>query len=462
MTDSGQARTHRRYILIAILFVHTVNTYMDRACLSSAAGDIKADLGISDQTMGYVFGIFAIGYALFQVPAGWVADYYGPRRALAGIVAVWSTFTALTGAAFNAASMLVLRFLFGVGESGAFPGATRAFYGWVPVKERGLAQGIFHSGARLGAAVSLFFMPLLIQAIGWRLTFVANGVFGIAWGLVWWFWFRDDPADHSGVNAAELDHIRQGVAGSFTVSTKIPFIEVATSPNMILAMFQYIASNVTFFISFTWLQPYLTDHWGSAAAPLAAIPLIFAMFAHWTSGGLTMWLFGRGHAVASRRIPALAGFLLSAVGLILCNVAAPDSALAFVFFFSIAVFGVEMTVSPSWAFCMDIGGARSGAVSGSMNMLGNLGAAASAILFPWFVANVTLPVIAPRADTADSFFAFAAGLNVLAAVAWLFMNPTRKLDESPSQTKIVVRFIVFGALLALAAGAVVYTQFVLK
>ena len=123
---------------------------------------------------------------------------------------LWSTFTALTGAAWSAVSLLVIRFLFGAGEAGAFPGATRAFYGWLPAKERGFAQGIFHSGARLGAAASLFLMPALIHWIGWRWTFVANGAAGILWGLIWLWWFRDDPAEHRFVNRAELDYIRAG------------------------------------------------------------------------------------------------------------------------------------------------------------------------------------------------------------------------------------------------------------
>ena len=108
--------------------------------------------GLDDQMMGYVFGIFAIGYALFQIPAGWFSDRAGPRRALTIVVVIWSIFTAMTGAVFTAISLLVVRFLFGVGEAGAYPGATRALYSWLPAKERGFGPGIFHSGARVGAA----------------------------------------------------------------------------------------------------------------------------------------------------------------------------------------------------------------------------------------------------------------------------------------------------------------------
>jgi ACS family glucarate transporter-like MFS transporter len=462
MRNGGAQQTNQRYILVLLLFLHTVNTYMDRVCISAAGNGIQRDFGISDQTMGYVFGIFAIGYALFQIPAGWLADTLGARKALSLVVFFWSAFTALTGAAFNAASLLIVRFLFGVGEAGAYPGATRALYQWLPVKERGLAQGIFHSGARVGAAGSLFVMPFLISWIGWRWTFVINGVIGLIWGTIWLRWFRDDPAEHHGVGRRELDHIRAGLAHDFVEEKKIPLIQIVTSANMLLAMFQYVASNVTFFISFTWLLPYLDDRWGDEAMLLAPIPLIFGAVAQWTAGSLVNRLYSRGYDVGSRRYPAAVGFVLGAVGLLLISTVAPDSPGAFVFCFSIAVFGVEMTISPSWAFCMDIGGERSGSVSGSMNMLGNLGAAMSAILFPYFVDHVTLPYVAANTGTAHSFFAFAAALNIMAAVAWLFMNPKRKLSREATPAMIRARLLGFGLLVALVVLALLYTNFILE
>jgi len=462
MLNGPAQPTRQRHVLILLLFLHTVNTYLDRVCISAAAGDIKTDLRLSDQMMGYVFGAFAVGYALFQIPAGWLSDRLGPRKVLAGVVLAWSLFTALTGAAWNLAGLLVVRFLFGVGEAGAFPGATRAFYTWLPVGERGLAQGLFHSGARAGAAVTLLTMPWLIGVLGWRWMFVTNGALGIAWALAWIGWFRDDPAQHRFTNAAELKHIQAGVKEDFVVSQRITFLQMATSPNMLLAMFQYVASNVTFFISFTWLLPYLQTRWGPEAVVWAPVPLVFGMAAQWTSGGLVTWLYRCGFRVGSRRAPAMGGFLLSTVGLILCVLAAPDSALAFVLCFGVAVFGVEMTISPSWAFCMDVGGERSGAVSGSMNMLGNLGAALSAILFPFFVSHVTLPTLGAKPGTADSFFVFAAGLNLLAALAWLGMNPGRKLGAAASTASQWIRAIAFALLIAGVVAALIYATFFLR
>jgi len=158
--------SRQRFVLISILFFHSMNTYMDRACIATAAEEIKEQLKIGPEMWGIILGIFAIGYALFQIPSGWIADRFGPRKALTLVVAVWSSFTALTGAVTNAVQLFVLRFLFGVGEAGAFPGASQAFFRWLPAKERGIAHGINFSGSRLGAALSLFLMPWLI-GISW-------------------------------------------------------------------------------------------------------------------------------------------------------------------------------------------------------------------------------------------------------------------------------------------------------
>ena len=454
--------TRQRYLLVLLLFLHTVNTYMDRVCISAAKGPMQGDIsGLTDQRMGYVFGIFAIGYALFQIPAGWFSDRAGPRRALTIVVIIWSVFTALTGAVFTAISLLVVRFLFGVGEAGAYPGATRALYSWLPAKERGIGQGIFHSGARVGAAISLVLMPAVISWIGWRWTFVANGGAGLVWAAVWWFWYRDDPQQHAATNDAEVDLIRRGIAEQEDTHQNIPYIQIVTSANVLLAMFQYASSNITFFISITWLRPYIEDRWGSEAANLAALPLLVGAVALWISGSLVTFLHHRGMPVLSRRIPAMLGYTLGAIGLLLCTqTSESETVWPLILCFSIALFGVEMTLSPSWAFCMDIGGSRSGAVSGAMNMVGNMGAAISAVVFPYFVAHVTMPYVAEQVGTANSFFIFAAAMNVLAVIAWSFMNPLRQLQElTPKALRL--RLVGFAILILIVVAALIYTKFLM-
>lgn len=456
MLASEVRPTRKRYILIALLFFHTVHTYVDRICISAASGAIKSDLGFSDQMMGYVFGIFAFGYALFQIPAGLLIDHFGPKRGLTWVVVAWSSFTALTGAAWNAVSMLVCRFLFGVGEAGAFPGATKAFYNWIPAKERGLANGIFHSGARFGAAFSLLLLPFLITLVGWRLTFIINGALGLLWVLIWVSWFKDKPRQNSNVSAAELTYIEQGIKENVTTGNKLPLAVILTSPSMLFVMFQYMASNITFFISFTWLLPYLVMQWGKGAEVYAPIPLIFGMFAQWTSGWLMTVIFDKGYPVLSRKIPAIAGFGLAVLGLMLITSMEISSPLTFVIFFSLAVFGVEMTIPPSWSLCMDVGGSNSGTVSATMNMVGNIGSAVSAIIFPFFISHVTIPFFVTSTGTANSFFIFAAIMNLLAIGAWLGISSqsqTVDFDKKSANRRMIILLLI---MFLLAAGALFY------
>ena len=142
-----------RYAVVFALFVLSMITYIDRVCISTAKDPISRELGLSDSAMGMVFGSFALGYALAQIPSGWFADKFGPRIALALVVTAWSALTAFTGAAWSLTSLVVIRFLFGVGEAGAFPGCARAVCNWLPVGERGRANGVLFSGSRLGAAL---------------------------------------------------------------------------------------------------------------------------------------------------------------------------------------------------------------------------------------------------------------------------------------------------------------------
>ena len=144
-----------RYWLVVGIFLLSMLLYVDRVCISSAKDAIATDLGLSEKQMGWILSIFALGYALFQVPSGLLADRFGPRIILSAVVTFWSLFTALTAAAFNFISALIFRFLFGAGEAGAFPACARAIFSWIPMSERGLVQGVMFSGSRFGAAFAL-------------------------------------------------------------------------------------------------------------------------------------------------------------------------------------------------------------------------------------------------------------------------------------------------------------------
>jgi len=178
-----------RFVLVFFTFLLTVLLYVDRACISAAKTDISTDLGFSMTDFGWIMAVFTLGYALFQTPSGKLADTKGARGVIAGIVTIWSFLTAITGFAWNYVSMLVIRFLFGAGEAGAFPALAKVVYNWFPVSERGIIQGINFSGSRIGAAFAMPLVAWLIKEIGWRHTFLVFGGFGILFGVLWFLFF---------------------------------------------------------------------------------------------------------------------------------------------------------------------------------------------------------------------------------------------------------------------------------
>lgn len=413
-----------RYVLAFLSFTLSVVLYIDRACISTSKASIMESLGISVTQFGWIMASFTLGYALFQTPLGFLADRKGPRLVITSIVSIWSVFTSLTGFAWNYISMLIIRFFFGAGEAGAFPALAKVTYNWFPVKERGLIQGINFSGSRIGAALAMPLVATLIAKLGWRHTFLLLGVVGVIYAIVWYFTFRDNPSESKFVSEKEYNVISQNrevypeKAVKDSLSPKLLF----KSGNLWLAMFQYIASNFSFYFALTWMYPYIHEKFQLniiEAGFYASVPLLCGAAGNWLSGLLVDGIYRKGRYKLSRRFPAIAGFALAATGMFM--VTTTDTVMASVFWMSVAVFGADMTLSPSWSFCIDIGKEFSGTVSGTMNMAGNLGAFVTIIAYPylfhWTGSNVP-------------FFYSCSGLSILAIFVWLFMNSEKTIVKS--------------------------------
>lgn len=428
--------------MVAGTFVLATIVLFDRIMISVAREPVVAALDLTDKQWGWVLSVFALGYALFQAPAGYAADRFGPRRLLTAVVSLWSAFTALTGAVTGFVQLIVVRFLFGAGEAGAFPGMARAVYRWIPTGERGVVNGVNFSGGRLGGAVALVAMPALIEWAGWRLAFVYLGAVGVGWALWWWWWFRDEPAGHPSVGPEELAVIAAGTEAPPDAGQAESADETAPPPtappagtstqlgrllgdrNMQLLAAQYFASNFTFYFTLSWLFPYLRRTYELTAAEAgaySAATLIAGAFGNWASGYLVDRLYTRGSLARSRRVPAILGFVLAAAG-VLASVYMTTPGWAVVAL-SVAVFGADVTLSPSWSACVDVGREASGTVSGTMNMAGNIGSFATSLAFPYLLAYFGSPT---------PFFFLAAGLNALAIVAWLGIRPERPIDLNPT------------------------------
>lgn len=410
----------RRVLVVTGTFLLSVLLYVDRVCISTAKDSITHDLGLNDTQFGWVMSAFAIGYAICQTPSGMLADRAGSRKILAGIVTAWSVFTGLTGLAWNYLSLLTIRFLFGAGEAGAFPGMARAVYAWIPMRERGLVKGINFSGSRLGAAFALPSLAIAIDALGWKATFAVLTGVGCVWAITWWLWFRDDPTTHPTISAAERAFIVAHRQQDAAAAGSLPMGRMLRSTGLWLMMVQYLFANFTTFFCLTWLYPHVkaTYHLNSADAGFySMMPLLAGACGNVFSGWLVDRIFAAGHFVRSRRLPAISGFGLTAIGMVM---SVQQSAVGpAIFWLSLAVFGVDMVLSPAWSFCIDIGGQHAGQVSGTMNMAGNIG---SAIIGPLF------PTLLAWTGSANVFFYIVAGCSVVAAGCWMLADPRRKIS----------------------------------
>src|SRR5689334_6399129 len=199
--------TRARYRVIAFMVALAMVTYLDRACIGVMAPRISDEFGLDAGQLSWVFFAFILAYAIFEIPTARWADRHGARNVLTRIVSAWSVFTFLTAAAWSYVALVVSRFLFGAGEAGAFPCMARVMSRWIPLRERGTAKGIFFAGAYASAAATAFAVTALLPHFTWRQILVAFGFVGFAWVIAWHAWFRDDPAEHPSVNAAELKDI---------------------------------------------------------------------------------------------------------------------------------------------------------------------------------------------------------------------------------------------------------------
>jgi sugar phosphate permease len=413
----------RWYILLLISVMYLI-TYLDRVNISTAAPEISKEFGFDKVTMGVIFSAFVWAYAMFQVPGGWLSDRFGARGVLGSVVAYWSVMTAATAMAFSATSFIVVRFLFGVGEAGAFPGATRAMQLWYPQSERGFVQGITHSASRLGAAIAPPMVVLIMTQIGWRPVFLICGAVGLIWSLWWLLSYRNLPEQHGLVNRAELESIR-GLGANGEVNpppasqqADVPWGTLLRSPNMWAIMCAYFTYVYCLWIFLSWLPSYLVEYRHFTLIKVgvfASLPLWAGVVGDTVGGLATDWLLKRtGNPRLARSSVAIVGLLGCAVFIVPAALTA-DAYVA-VYCLTASMFFLECTIGPSWAVPMDTGGKYSGTVSGMMNMAGNIGGALSPLVFGFLV----------QYGSWQAPFIAAAALLVAGAAVWAFwLDPTK-------------------------------------
>ena len=424
-TVSGQRPTRIRHIVLWPTVILYGITYMDRVVMSAAVPSIQKEFGFSTITMGWILASFQFAYAIFNIPSGWMGDRIGPRRALTLVVVWWSAFTALTAASFNATSMIICRFLFGVGEAGAFPIATRSLSHWMLPAERGWAQGVTHAGSRLGGALTPALVAAIILAWGWRAPFLIFAVFGVIWGIVWYQYYRDKPDEHASVNQAERDLIRNALKRKPRPNQDIPWGQILSNQQTWLLSAMYVCYGYSIGIYLSWFPKYLVDTHNMDLAQMglyASAPLLAGVAGDIIGGLWSDHLVKRTNLTLGRRIVAIVGFAVAGASILLAiNIANPVASVAV---FALAVFSLELTVGVSWAVALDIGDEFAGSVSSIMNTAGNLGATVSA-------AGTAYLVTAYSWNTA---FSVLAVLGFIAAALFLRIDASKRVyhDVEPA------------------------------
>jgi sugar phosphate permease len=353
-------------VLILLCIMYAL-TYIDRNNVSTAAFVFKQDLHLTNTQVGLVFSAFAYPYLIFQIVGGWVSDRFGARLTLTVSALIWGVATLLTGKSNGLAALLCARLLLGFGEGATFPTATRAMSDWLPAKRRGFGQGVTHSSARLGNALTPPLVAWLIAVVTWRGSFIILGIISVAWAVAWAWYFRDDPASHPAITSEELAELPDYAAKEKRAKTSVPWMSLTRRMLPVTAV--YFCYAWTLWLYLAWIPSFFLHSYGLKLqdSALFSAGVFFAGVLGNTVGGMfsDRILSRTGSHNKARRNLVIVGFLCSLACMLPLlfshNLTGAAICLSLAFFFS------EFTIGPMWAIPMDIAPRFAGSASGLMN-----------------------------------------------------------------------------------------------
>jgi len=409
----------RNIVLIFLIFIGVI-TFLDRINISVAGATIMADLGLTRTQWGWVLSAFIISYGLLQVPLGAWGDRKGHRLVLSVIVLWWSVFTGFTGMAGGFVMLLIIRFLFGAGEAGAYPCMTGVIGRWFPKSETARAQGYIWAASRMGGALTPFVVIPVILTLGWRMAFLILGSLGIIWVIVWYLYYRNEPSKLKGIKKTELDEIRTNL--EMKARAKVPWNQIIHSRQfwIILAMYWFYAWGSWFF--FSWFPTFMEEGRGFAKSELTyavAVPFLMSMIGNISGGYLSDKLSAKYGLKTGRKLLGVSGLAVSAIFMFLAGFI-PGKLQVFIFL-SLCFGIIDLMLPSAWAICLDVGKKYAGAVSGAMNTAGNIGGFACASVFGYLVdatGNYNFPLFV------------ISGMLLISAFLFLRIDPTKQLITS--------------------------------
>ncbi|MBR2151278.1 MAG: MFS transporter [Prevotella sp.] len=398
----------RKNVILTMLVILGMVTFLDRINISVAGSSIMHDLGLSPSEWGWVQSAFILSYGLMQIPMGALGDRFGHRKILSFIVLWWSLFTAFTGLAGGLASLLVIRFMFGIGEAGSSPCSTGVISRWFEKDEVGKAQGYVWAASRMGGALTPFVVIPVMMSVGWRAAFYLLGALGIVWAIVWYAWYRDRLT----VPAHQTEKLKHGMEEGV-------WKDILRNGQfwLLCGMYFFYAFGSWFF--FSWFPTFMELGRGFDKSELTyavAVPFIMSMAGNIIGGHLTDRLTQKYGIKTGRKALGSTSLAISAVCMFLAAFIPGKMA---VFVFLSLCFGIFDLMLPSaWALCIDLGKRHAGTLSGAMNTAGNIGGFCCGILFGELVqqsGNYNLPLY------------MIAAMLIVSAVMFAFINPAKPI-----------------------------------
>lgn len=378
----------KRYQLVIIFVIFAIITYLDRNSISSIGDDITKELGLSDTQWGMILSAFSFAYGAFEIPTGIMVDKIGPKRTLIRIVIWWSLFTILTGFASGFYFLLIVRFLFGAGEAGAFPTISVAIARWYPTIERGRIQSIVWMGSRLGGALAPITSIWLADSFGWRGVFYIFGTLGLIWAIWWYFFFKDEPREMKGISESEIREIEEGRSIKSNSHSLLPWKTVLKNSNLwaLMGMYHCLLYGAYFYMS--WMPKYLQKGRGIPKEDLGwmvSLPFVLGMLGTLAGGFASDYLAKKKGLTFGRRYVGMFGLVMAGICMLIGSFT-QDISFAIIFL-ALGLAFKDFTLPVSWAAATDIGGEHAGSVSGTMGLAGQMGSAIMATAFGFILQS---------------------------------------------------------------------------
>ena len=398
----------------------TTLTYLDRICISIVGTRVKSEFSLTNEQFGWVLAAFSLSYALFEIPSGALGDRIGPRAVFIRIVLLWSVFTALTGLVSGLAGLLIVRFLFGIGESGTYPNILLVVSRWFPAGETGRVLTWVGIGSQIGSAIAPLSIVPLAVAYGWRMPFFVNAAVGVVWVLICYGWFRDFPGGMKNISLSERQVIETNSRFS-SAHRLVPWKIIFRNPTLWALMLMYFCCQWSNYFFVAWMPVYLQEgrHFSENEMKMITFILFVVGIIGFLAGGFV------GDALVKRRGLTFGRRFVGLTGLGLCGVLiffaaiSPDPVVAATCLIG-ANFGFSFGVMVSYAVCTDIGRNNAGTVTGAMNFFGQMGAFTLSVVFGKMVDSLQ--------DFNYPLF-LVAGVMITGGLLWLAIDPMRQIKE---------------------------------